>query len=148
MKAIVSGIIVIVMSFTLYFSDTLQPEVTNDALGHIQVVVIDEDGNEVINDLIPFTEDDTLLGLLESHYELTIQRGFTQLPDSTVILGINDVQTNFETNFMRILVDGHLYDRHGNLVEKTNHISVVGVDLLPLIDGNTYTFEYATVNGR
>lgn len=148
MKAIVSGIIVLVMSFSLYISNTMQPEVTNDALGHIRIVVIDEFGDEVINDLIPFTEDDTLLGLLESQYELKIYRGFTQLPDSTVILGINEVETDFETDFMRIIIDGSLYDRHGNLVERVNHISVVGVDLLPLIDGNTYTFEYATVNGR
>jgi hypothetical protein len=148
MKALVSGIILIIMSLTLYFSNHLQPEPINDALGEVQIVVIDEEGNEVINDLIPFDEDDTLLSLLESHYTLTIQRGYTQLPDSTVILGIDEVITNFESDFLRITIDGHLYDRHGNLVEKNNHVSVVGVDLIPLIDGNKVTFTYTKVNGR
>ncbi|MFP4286426.1 MAG: hypothetical protein ACLFRI_01905 [Candidatus Izemoplasmataceae bacterium] len=148
MKVFMSGVMLVVMSISLYFSNALQPEVVNDALGEVQIVVIDEKGNEVIHDSLTFTEDDTLLSLLESHYEVTTQKGFTQLPDSTVILGINDVQTNFESTFIRILVDGYLYDRNGDLVEKVNHISVVGIDMLPLIDGNTYTFEYASVNGR
>ncbi|MFH5881549.1 MAG: hypothetical protein ACNA7U_06850 [Candidatus Izemoplasmataceae bacterium] len=148
MKLLISSIVLILMSGFWYASAGYNPYEQSDAEGAIQIIVIDEFGEIVVQDTISFNDEDTLLSLLLANYHVTTQPSVSSSLTGTVILGIDTVVTDFESDFIRILIDGYLYDRNGDLVEMNRKMSSLGIDLIPLIDGNTYIFEYAQVNGK
>ena len=116
-----------------------QPQITNDELGEITIIVVDQIGDIVSNKTIGFEEEDTLFSLLDDNYELGCASSQYTLTDncesvlfgSRVLLKIDTVETDWLNSYIAIYIE--------------DEYSISGIDLIPLEDGTTYRFEYTEV---
>jgi hypothetical protein len=106
--------------------------------GDITIQIVDETDQIISEEVYSFTEEDTLLAILDANHDLTCgNRNYqptTCNPDSifgTVILGIDDMSTNWMVDYIAIYVN--------------NEYSTFGIDSIVLTDGDIYRFEYTLV---
>ena len=133
MKKLIYSLVIILVSITSFFM--YQYLDANDVDGTITVIVIDESGNEIINDEIGFLLEDELFDLIETSYEVGCANSNYKLSDdceatvlqNRVLLKINEVETDWMNTYIAIYVN--------------DEYSTKGIDLIPLKDGNTYTFK-------
>lgn len=143
MKWVLSIVLIIGMGGLFIGFSNLSP-FASDTHGEITIVVVDEDGTTVAKRTVSFQDDDTLTTVLKRHFDTETQ----QTTIGTIILGIDTLQTDFETTFIEILVDGVSINHRGERRAVEQEPAMFGADRLPLVDGNTYTFQHAYVNDR
>ena len=142
-KWMISIIVVAVMAGAWLVTSRFSPYGPSDDAGVIHVRVIQADGEVVIDDTWSFTrEDRVLFDVLDRHYRLVLREDFVWMRDRAV-LGIDDVKTDFVTNFLRITLHYPETVDHDARVET----AITGVDRLPLLDGMTYVFHVTPVYG-
>ncbi len=130
----ISVLIVTVASF-LAFSQLNN----NDAIGEITITIVDEIGDTISSNTYNFTESDTLFSILEDNYELGCADSSyhlstvceSQIFNSRVILKIDTIETDWNNTFIAIYEN----DEYSNL----------GIDSIPLNDGDVFRFEYTVV---
>lgn len=96
---------------------------TSKAEGTVYIQVINQDGKLVIDDKWSFNEGDTVLGVLQEHYEIRSDDSW----GSTFVYDINDVKTDGDQYFLSLYVN--------------DEMSIVGIDLVELVDGVIIKFE-------
>ncbi len=144
MKLITSLFVLIGLAGLFSYVTSLSPYGESEASGRIALIVRDEAGETVINETYTFTEEDTLFDVLERHHTVNWEARSGAIT-GRVILGIDETNTDFESDFLAILITGRIVNRHGEIIEVEEHFSSVGVDLMPLLDGNTIIFEQRQV---
>lgn len=106
--------------------------------GTLTIVLIDEDGETVIDEAIPFDEGDSMIDILEEQY--SIQCGDSSYNPTTcsdlpsfgrVLLTFEEVETDWWTTFLAIYID--------------DVYSVSGIDDIEPTDGTVYRFEFTEV---
>ena len=139
MKLIASAFVIIAMSFAWFFTSNMEVfDVDSD--GTITIVLIDKNGDIVSSLKHDFLEEDTLFTLLVNEYDVV----YDNHPLGRVILAINDIETDFERDFIRISITGQLsINQEVRYME--DEMSPLGIDRIPLVDGNTYIFRYQRV---
>ena len=137
MKIVVSLLVLIAMTGLWLFVQSLNPYSDGDDEGTIVIRLIDHEGLIVLEDEHSFGEGDTLLSLLEKHYEIRTAKQAL----GTIILDFESVKTDFFEAFIYIHIEGILYV-NGEPKEMTGKMLSLGIDSIPLIDGNVYVFEY------
>lgn len=152
-KVLLSIIILITAAFVYYIAANYSPYETGDAEGEITILVIDKSGETVINDTFLFYEEDTLFSILDNAYaveyqsmDLTLWNQQTlkfNTVSSRVILSIENVTTNFETNYLKILLERPI-ESNGVITYK-KETAKIGIDGIPLYDDATYIFKYEQV---
>ena len=141
MKMIASAAVFVIMSLFFVVSTESTPFEQVDKVGEVTIQVIDEFGDIVINDTHSFTDIDTLYSLLEDHY--TVE--YSNVSLGRILLGIENVNTDFERDFLQIRITGKLFMPDGSTLNLDNAPSPVGIDRIPLVDGNTYIFKYQRI---
>lgn len=106
----------------VYFSSVFN----SDMAGDITVEIIDENGQTVSEEVVEFEEGDTLYDVLNRHFELRVS-GSKHDTLGRILLGIDELNTDFQTQFIYIEVDGEEARK--------------GIDYLPLQDGSRYRFS-------
>ena len=144
MKLFTSLFVLIGLAGLFMYVNSLSPYGDSEVSGRITIVVRNETGETVIDATYDFTEDDTLFDLLERHHTVNWDARSGAIT-GRVILGIDDVNTDFENDFLAILITGRILNRHGETITVERHFSSVGIDGLPLLDGNTIIFEHRQV---
>ena len=106
--------------------------------GVVTILVVDANDTVIYEEEHAFTEDDTLFSLLQDNFDLTCANNLYQASDctnasffGTVILGIDDLQTDWTTDYIAIYIN--------------DDYSGYGVDGIQLKDGDVYRFEYTLV---
>ncbi len=123
-ELIIKIFVTILMLITLIIGTKyLFREYISSSRGKVNIQVIDINGNLVINDFLEFKKGDTLLNILEEHYEIRSDDSW----GSTFIYDINNVTTDGYNFFFTIYVN-----------EKT---SLVGIEQIELVDGVIIKFE-------
>lgn len=129
----ISVLVVAVLSF--FLSDLFR---RNDETGTITIIVVDEIGDVVHNNTYSFTEEDTLLGIMEENYAVFCANNQYQADScdtevfmGRVILAIDDVETDWLNTYLAIYIN----DEYSNY----------GIDDILLEDGNVYRFEFTEV---
>jgi hypothetical protein len=152
-KVIITLGVIIAMSVIYFFVSSYNPYDEGDLEGHMTVMVINRHGETVIDDAYAFYNDDTLYDILNRNYhvesksmELTIWNentlSFNQV-SSRIILSIGDVETDFETAYLKISIKRPVVDAPGTY---DTEVAKTGVDGLPLYDDATYIFEYERIS--
>ena len=95
-----------------------------EVAGHITVELSDLSGRTERHEL-SFSEGDTLEVLLKEHFEVKYEYG----QYGTVLIGIGFIQTDFQTTYVSILVNGEY--------------AMYGLSDLALVDGTVYSFVEA-----
>ena len=95
-----------------------------EVAGHITVELSDLSGRTERHEL-SFSEGDTLEVLLKEHFEVKYEYG----PYGAVLIGIGFIQTDFQTTYVSILVNGEY--------------AMYGLSDLALVDGTVYSFVEA-----
>ncbi|TVP96762.1 MAG: hypothetical protein EA374_00705 [Acholeplasmatales bacterium] len=144
MKLITSLFVLIGLAGLFAYATSLSPYGDSEASGRVTVQVHDASGEMVIDATYDFGEDDTLFDVLKRHHTIDYDARSGAIT-GRVILGIDAVTTDFETDFLAILITGRIHNRHGEALTVERQFSSVGIDLLPLLDGNTYIFEHRDV---
>lgn len=141
MKVIASALVIIVMAvfWTILTVDT--PYEQPDGIGNVMVVVVAEDGSIIIEDRLSFKEGDTLLGVLDQNYTLR----YTNTSIGRILLDFESVKTDFERDFIQIRISGQLLRSGAEPLLMDNDLSPVGIDSIPLVDGNRYYFVYQRI---
>ncbi len=141
MKVIASALVIIVMAvfWTILTVDT--PYEQPDGIGNVMVVVVAEDGSIIIEDRLSFKEGDTLLGVLDQNYTLR----YTTTSIGRILLDFESVKTDFERDFIQIRISGQLLRSGAEPLLMDNDLSPVGIDSIPLVDGNRYYFVYQRI---
>lgn len=127
--------VIVITTIAIFLLTRLQ----NDVAGEIQLTVINEMDAVVIDETLSFTESDDLVSLLQEHYTVICANESykpttnceTYFVNGRIILGIESVNTDWRHSYMGIYVNGEY--------------SNVGVDGIPLKDGDTITFEKMTI---
>lgn len=105
-----------------------------------EITIIVHDGLEVVSEeTFLFREGDTLLEILDEHFNLVCANASYKPSDecrdlllgSPVILEINDIKTDWTDNYFAIYVN--------------NVYSNFGIDMISLIDGDIIKFEVQEV---
>lgn len=91
--------------------------------GIIYVQVVDKEGKLAIDDEWEFFEGDTALSVLQEHYEIRSDDSW----GSTFIYDIDDIKTDGNQYFLSLYVN--------------DEMSMVGIDLVELVDGVVIKFE-------
>ena len=151
MKVLLTIIIIFVLSGVYFITANYSPYDTGDAEGEVTILVVDKFGDTVVDDTLPFYEEDTLFGLLETHYDVAYntmnlhvyndETGRIEPVSAHIILGIENVHTNFSDAYLRISLRLPVYE-DGEIVSYEESVAKVGVDGLPLFDHAVYIFEY------
>ncbi|MFP4078257.1 MAG: hypothetical protein ACOCU5_00325 [Bacillota bacterium] len=108
----------------------------SDEEGSLDLVVYDTDETVVVDETYAFYEDDTLFSVMDRHHDLVCaDRGYD--PDPTceaefghygrVLLGIDDILTDWDNTFLYLEVDGAMAHR--------------GIDTVELDDGSEYVWH-------
>ena len=137
-KLVISMLVLLVGSASFWFFS--QP-IDNDIRGEVTIIVINELEEVVYQQSISFEEEDTLFELLDRELNVQCANMSYQISDACVnvtmngkvILGLDDVKTDWYHSFIAIYVDGEY--------------SEYGIDGIALKDGSTYRFEYTEVGG-
>jgi hypothetical protein len=134
MKKVFITLLVLSVSLVsyVYFSTASKGDVT----GGIHIVVVDENQDVVIDDYIDFHDEVSLFDVLHEQYDLVCADASykaddlceTVMMDNHVILGINDVRTDFFSDFIAIYID--------------DEYAVYGADQIMVKDGSTYRLQY------
>ncbi len=90
------------------------------------VEIIDDDGHIVTEKTVDFKAGDTLYDVLDRHFNLKVS-GSEHDTFGRILLGIDVIDTDFQTRFIYIEIDGEEARK--------------GIDYLPLQDGSTYRFS-------
>ncbi len=130
------GVYVIVVGFSPYGE--------SDVEGEIGVRVIDASGQAVIDDTLPFHEDDTVFDVLNRHYDLTLTT-YSSVA-GRALLGIDSVITDFANDFLYITLHHPVWE-DGEIVDYDIEAAQSGIDGLPLRDGLIIVFTVTTVGG-
>lgn len=139
MRKIIFSIAVIGVLLGIYFMVS-QPK-NGDESGFISIVVINQEGTEIINDTFVFDEEKSLYSLLYEEYNIGCAN-MSYLLDTTcdhsfinghILLQIESVSTDWTNSYLRIMID----DIESNY----------GVDFIMLEDGVTYKFIYTELGG-
>ena len=137
MKKLVISIItvfIVIASFVIYSQLN-----KNDSIGEITIIVVDEIGDTISNKTYDFTETDTLftildenyeLGCADSSYHLTSNCDFT-IFGNRAILQIDTLVTDWTNSYIAIY--------------ENDEYSALGIDSIPLNDGDVFRFEYKLV---
>ncbi len=152
-KIIITLSVIIAMTLVYFFVSSYTPYDAGDPEGHMTIIVINRHGDTVINDTYAFYDDDTLYDILDSNYnvesksmELTIWNentlSFNQV-SSRIILSIGDVETDFETAYLKISIKRPVSDAPNTY---DTEVAKTGVDGLPLYNDATYIFEYEQIS--
>lgn len=133
-------LIIIVMAFAA--AGFLMSEIfmAGDEEGTIDIVLIDENGDTLQDISVSFGEDDTLLSILEEHFDVECA-DISYQPSTcenhpllgNVVLSLDDVETDWFNTYIAIYVN--------------NEYSTYGVDDIPLEDESEYRFEHSIVEG-
>lgn len=133
-KVIVTAIVIALASAAFWFST----QTNNDAVGEVQIIVKNELGETVINDVHSFEEEDTLFGILRQNYIIGCADSSYNLSNKCeeqlsgrIILKIDDVETDWDNYFIAIYVN-EVYSQYG-------------IDSISLHDGDLYEFKYTEV---
>ncbi len=145
MKLIASAAVVLFMSIFMAYVSDVSPFEQQHTLGEITIIVIDEFGDVVIDETLSFNDEDTLLSLLDEHYTIVYTSTAFSMGTGRILLEIGPVSTDFEKDFIEIRITGYLPKSNGNRVIMHDDLSPVGIDLIPLVDGNTYQFRYKKI---
>lgn len=137
MKIVVTLLVLMSLVVMWFFVQSLNPYSISDEEGSIVVRLIDAHGDVLIEDAHAFGEDDTLLSILENHYEIRTSRQAM----GTILLDFESVKTDFFEAFIYIHIEGILYF-DGEPKDMTGKMLNIGIDAIPLIDENVYVFEY------
>ncbi|PKK96720.1 MAG: hypothetical protein CVV58_04940 [Tenericutes bacterium HGW-Tenericutes-3] len=153
MKSTILKIVVSVIVVSIAAIFTYQLRVSNQATtnGSLEIVIIDQQGNEVFNDEISYEIDDSFFDILNRNFELTCATAsygrdetcsynFTGFAyEGKVLLGIkNDdftVQTNWSTSFLKF----EIYDENGY------HLTTQGVSHIEFSNHDKIRISYASV---
>ena len=95
-----------------------------EVAGHVTVELSDLSGRTERHEL-SFAEGDTLESLLKDHFEVKYEYG----QYGAVLIGIGFIQTDFQTTYVSILVNGEY--------------AMYGLSDLALVDGTVYSFVEA-----
>lgn len=138
MKKLVISIIVIVIATASFivFSQQLNK---NDKLGEITIILVDEIGDTIHNRKYDFTEDDTLLAILDRGFDLKCADSSYKITDncdpllfgSRVVMKIDKIGTNWFDNYIGIY-ENDIY-------------STLGIDSIALNDGDVFRFEFTEI---
>lgn len=129
---LVVGLVALFITYKLFFNSG---GAKGD--GTITLIVIDENGDEVIHDELEFRHKMTLLEVIQKHYRVTCRGPFNRVEDACspkdniVILGIEDVQTDFNRTFLAIYVN--------------NKFSKVGINDIEFQDGDVIKIQVEDV---
>lgn len=74
LKKILLTIISIIVIGVSYYLITKPKQV--DTSGEVTIIVIDETGTKVINEVIPFDEGQTMMDLISEKYDIEVSNGF------------------------------------------------------------------------
>lgn len=139
MKKVLFSAAVIAVLFGIYFMVS-QPK-NGDETGFIIISVIDQNGDEVINETFMFDQEQSLFDLLSKEYSIGCADISYQL-DTTcdhsfmnghILLSIESVTTNWTDSYLKIMID----DVESNY----------GVDGIMLEDGVTYRIIFTELGG-
>ena len=139
MKKLVVSIFVLLLALASFFM--LKDEATAESLGKATIILVDETGSEIVHEELDFEEGITLFELLEANYSVACANNAYRLSDvcekttfgGHVILHLDEIETDWYGSYISIYVND-LY-------------STKGIDLVPLIDGDTYKFVYTSLGG-
>ncbi|MFP4478170.1 MAG: DUF4430 domain-containing protein [Candidatus Izemoplasmatales bacterium] len=142
-KIIISLLLIAVLAMTMYYiSDRSNDGVdtSEPPQGDIYFKLYDEKQDLVIDDTLSFYKDDTLFTLMNRHYDLVCADKNYQADDTCshkfiygrILLGIEDVQTNWYDTVLSIYVNDSL--------------STKGVSLIELSDGDVITIRKTVIN--
>lgn len=141
MKLIASAAVLVLMSLFWTFFNAETPYEQTDTIGQVTIVVIDESGTRVIEDVLSFKEEDTLLSLLDERYTIS----YSNTSIGRILINFDPVETDFEMDYIQIRITGILPRAHHEDRIMAYDLSPVGIDLIPLVDGNTYYFIYQKI---
>lgn len=122
--AIAVVVIAIAVTSVIIYNKSKTP--TADDSGGVTVELVDVDGNVTAKQL-EFKEGYTLEQLLSENFVLT----YKDDKYGSLLLGIDDIQTDFETTYIAIYING----------EYSNY----GLSSIKLEEGNTYSFRETRV---
>lgn len=137
MKKLVVTLFILGLALVSYF--VLQINQDTEA-GQVRILV--QDGDEVVlDDTLSFEADESLYDLMNREYDLVCANASYQASDeckdllfgSPVILGIEDVMTDWNNRYFAIYIN--------------DEYSTLGVNNLILEDGDVVRFEVSTVGG-
>ncbi len=153
-KGVLTVIVILIFTVIIVMVSSFTPYEDGDSEGQITIFVVDETGTRVYEDTFTFYEEDTLFGILDAYYTVHYEEMAFDLWDgaslrfnrvsSKVILGINEVNTDFSTQFLKISIRRPIYE-DGHLVDYDEKPAQTGIDGIPLYDGATYTFTVERV---
>ncbi len=106
------------------------PSVLFDEEGTITVEVYNENDEQVVSNTHDFYGETTLFDVLDEHYDIDCETASFQSGSGKILLGIENVQTDFQNNFIYI--------------EKNGAQSFYGVDQY-VEDGAVYTLSVRRV---
>jgi len=136
MKKLALTILMVAIGVAGFFMQNLL--VQNDELGTITIEVYDQSDQLYDSYTVSFSEEDTLLSLMDNHYNITCANASYQPTTcdnppliGSIILGIDTVDTDWFNTYIAIYINGEY--------------SSSGIDLISLTDGTTYTFKYTEV---
>lgn len=139
MKKIIIVVFVILAGYlsVSYFSTPS----SGDSEGGITIILIDKEQNIISEETYLFESEITLFEFMQTRYDLGCANNsyrldetcsFTML-DNHIILGIDDVVTDWTSSYIQIYID--------------DAPSEYGVDLIALKNNTTYTFKYVDLGG-
>ncbi len=127
---IVVAVIVIAIAVTTIIIFKGQMNHPADESGKI-VVELEGLGKEKQTFEVSFEEGDTLVGVLEKNFTMLYDE--TQITYGKLILGVNEVVTDFNTTYIAIYVDGEY--------------STLGISSIPLTENMVLLFKETAVSG-
>lgn len=136
MKKVVITVGIIALAIASFFINDLLRN--PDDQGEVQVIVVNQLDEIVHDDILVFDEGDTLLSLLDEHYDLACANAQYKADEcdntpffGNIILEIGPVETDWLNTYIGIYVNGEY--------------SSYGIDDISLQDGDVYQFEYTVV---
>lgn len=100
-KIIISVVLLACLIGVFAYEKTKQKPASK-ADGVVTIVVEDKSGKEVVNKNIEFLKGDNLVDLLDENFKVVMEDG----PYGKVIYSIENVETDFQTSYLAIYVDG------------------------------------------
>jgi hypothetical protein len=135
MKKVVISIAVLAVAAFVFFLNGIN---RNDEIGDVTIIIVNELGETLSNKEYGFTEEDSLFELLNDEFELGCADNSYKLSDDCteklggrVLMKIDSVQTDWMNTYLAIYIN--------------EEYSTLGIDNIPLVDGNTYKFEHTEV---
>ena len=140
MKKVIVIITVLIMSYALYAY--FSTPISGDDNGRVTIILVDESNQLISEEILTFTEEISLFELLDSNYNIEYnevmlpqldEEGQVVFVNSHIILGIDDLQSDWSNSYIQIFID--------------DIPSQYGADLIMIKDGETYTFQYTSLGG-